>query len=120
MKKIILFGVNRHAIAINDFYMFFSRTNHQISHIFYPAGSHKHRDWWENGERKDKARDNIVDPMFDFQGKIIIWNNLEDHVLKTLDSIDFDYICLGNGNDTDQKKLIKRYGIEKFLFSEYG
>ena len=119
-KKLVLFGTNRHAISINDFYMFFRRSNHEIIHIFYPLGSSKNRDWWEYGVREDKARDSIVDPMTECRAPITVWEDVNRDAAPILDRIDFDYICLGNGNDPSQKWLINRYGRDKFLFSEYG
>lgn len=119
-KRLVLFGTNRHAICINDYYMFFSRTNHQIARIFYPLGSHKHRDWWEYGQREDKARESVVDPMSDCSAPITVWEELERDVFPVLDTLEFDYICIANGTDPAHVELIKRYGREKFLFSEYG
>lgn len=119
-KKLILFGTNRHAICINDYFMFFSRTEHKIDHIFYPIGSHKNRDWWELGHREDKARDNLVDPLHSFRGEITVWENLERDVFPVLDRIAFDFICLGNGTDPAHREIVARYGRDKVLFTEYG
>ena len=119
-KKLVLFGTNRHAICINDYHMFFSRTQHQIAHIFYPLGSHKNRDWWELGAREDKARDSVVDPMTGCAAPITVWEELERDVFPVLDALDFDFICIANGSDPAHQALIKRYGRAKFLFSEYG
>lgn len=119
-KKIVLFGTNRHAICIDDFYMFFSRSPHSISQIFYPAGEHRHRDWWKRGARNDKARDSIVDPITKSGVPIVTWADVERDVAPVLDALDFDYICVGNGTDEAQLRLIERYGRDRFLFSEYG
>lgn len=119
-KKLVLFGTNRHAIAINDFYMFFRRSTHEIVQILYPIGSHKNRDWWEHGCRHDQARNSVVDPIEPDYCPITVWQDIEKHVFPILDNVDFDYICVGNGNDPAHQLLIERYGREKFLFSEYG
>lgn len=118
-KKIILLGVNRHAISINDFFMFFSRTNHEIVHIFFPKGKTKNKNWWFDGKRKDAARDNSVDYIDKSKYSITYWENINT-VINKIESIDFDYICMGNGTDKDQLELISRVGIDKILFSEYG
>lgn len=119
MKKIILFGVNRHAICINDFFMFFSRSDHQIVHIFIPAGNSKNKNWWYEGKRQDAARNNVVDPIDKSKYNITEWSNINS-VINTIAKMDFDYICLGNGTETDQLKLISKFGNSKMLFSEYG
>ena len=100
--------------------MFFSRTDHEIVHIFYPIGTHKNRDWWEFGKREDKARNSIVDRMKSYKGDITVWSSFEDHIIPMLDNIDFDYICLGNGSDPTHKAVINRYGRDRVLFTEYG
>lgn len=119
-KKLVLFGTNRHAICIDDYSMFFRRTNHRISHIFYPIGSHRNRDWWERGEREDRARDSVVDPMTWYRGDVTVWAELERDVFPVLDRLEFDYICLGNGTDPAHEALVARYGRDKILFTEYG
>lgn len=119
-KKVCLFGTNRHAICINDYYMFFRLSDHDVSHIFYPLGSHVNRDWWEFGGRDDKARNSVVVPMVDYDGFITVWDDLESQVFPILDEIEFDYICLANGTDPAHIALIERYGADRFLFSEYG
>lgn len=119
-KNIVLFGTNRHAICIDDYYMFYKRTDHRIAHIFYPIGTHKNRDWWEIGSRTDAARQSIVEPMTDYKGDVTIWEDLEKQVFPVLDRLSFDHICLGNGTDPAHQALVARYGREKILFTEYG
>lgn len=119
-KKLVLFGTNRHAICINDYYMFFRHSSHRIEHVFYPIGSHKNRDWWERGARNDRARDDVVVSMEDYRGDITVWADLERDAFPILDKIDFDFICLGNGTDEAHKAIVARYGADRVLFTEYG
>lgn len=119
MKKLILFGVKRHAIAINDYYMFFSRTDHEIIRIFFPSEQVDNRDWWDTGRRMDRARDSIVDPINKDLRVVREWDDFEK-VMDEFNSLEWDYCLFGNGNSTEQKRLIERFGREKFLFSEYG
>ncbi len=119
MSKLILFGTYRHAISINDYYMFFSRTSHKIVKIYFPRDQVVAREWWDAGKRVDKARDSIVDLIEKSLPSIYEWNDLKT-VIAEMKEIEWDYCLLGNGNSVDQKKLIDTFGVEKFLFSEYG
>lgn len=117
-KKLVLVATDRYSININDFYMFYSRTNHKIVAILYNTKC-KQKSWWLRNSFKDTARNNIYDKM-DFNSiPLIEWIDV-DSLLDKTSQLDFDYLCMGNGSGEDQKKLIEHIGIDRCLFSEYG
>jgi len=117
-KKLVLLATDRYSININDFYMFFRRTNHKIVAILHHVNCKK-KSWWIKNSFKDPARKNIYDKM-DFNSiPLIEWNDTNSLINK-VNQLDFDYICMGNGSGEDQKILIEHLGIDKCLFSEYG
>lgn len=117
-KKLVLLATNRYSININDFYMFYSRTDHEITAILYDSRCNN-KTWWLKNSFKDPSRNNTYDKM-DFNSiNMIEWDDTAS-LLNKLSQLDFDYVCMGNGSGEDQKILIEAIGIDKCLFSEYG
>lgn len=114
----MLLATDRYSININDFYMFYRRTEHEIVALLYHINCSE-KPWWKHNAFADPARNKLYDKM-DFESlRLIPWHDTE-YLLNSVEFIDFDYICMGNGSAAEQQELIKKVGIDKCLFAEYG
>jgi len=116
-KKIVIIGTPRYSINFNDFWMFFSRSKHDVVKIFFPKTSTR-LTWFNNLIKKDDARNSIVDEFDRSLVQTYDYNNLST-LINPLKKLDCDYICVGNGN-CNASKLLKTHFKDKMLFSEYG
>lgn len=118
MKKLVLLATGRYSINIVDFYMFYRRTEHQIVAILYHY-SCQYNHWWQENEFFDPARDCLFDPLDSNRFPFFLWYHIDD-LMKQLDRLDFDFVCMGNGTGHEQEAVIEYVGRGKCLFSEYG
>jgi len=118
MKKIILVATGRYSINIDDYYMFYRRTGHQIVAILYHY-SCQYKQWWHENRFLDPARNFLFDPIDRDRYRNILWYHADD-LLNKIDHLDFDYVCMGNGTGVEQRAIVEHVGNEKCLFSEYG
>ena len=116
-KKIIIVGTPRYSINFNDFWMFFSRSKHDVIKIFFPENSTR-LSWFNNLKKADNARNSIVDS---FDRSLVQPYNINqiEHLLQNIQQLNPDYICVGNGNCNIGKAITKRFK-KKVLYSEYG
>ncbi|MEM6531798.1 MAG: hypothetical protein AAF654_04210 [Myxococcota bacterium] len=117
-KRIVLLATERYCINMNDFYMFFRRSEHEIVAILYERKVAE-RAYWQDNHFSQAARLSVYDPM-DFNAhRFLPWDRASD-LLAKLDALSFDYVCMGNGNAEAQKAVVEHLGREQCLFSEYG
>lgn len=117
-KKLVLIATSRYSINMNDFYMFFRRSDHCIIAILYHF-SVGHKSWWLHNRFSDPARNRIYDKLRFTDYRFLPWYDAGD-LCEQLDHLEFDYVCMGNGSGTDQQMVVEHVGLEKCLFSEYG
>jgi len=117
-KKVVLLATDRYHININDFYMFFRRSDHEIVGLLHHVDCPK-VSWWRDNRSREKTREKIFDKM-DFDSlNLTPWSDTES-LIEALDKFEFDYVCMGNGSGEAQKAVAEHVGIDKCLFSEYG
>ena len=117
-KRIVVLATPRYAINLNDFYMFYRRSRHELVAVLYHRRIEQLR-WWINNAYPGKARDGLFDPI-DFDAtKFIPWDSLDD-LFPALDGLEFDYLCMGNGLGEYQSEAAEHAGRERCLFAEYG
>jgi hypothetical protein len=117
-KKILLLATDRYSININDFYMFYRRTGHEIVALLYHINCPE-KQWWKKNAFADPARNKIYDKMNFEALNLISWCDIQS-LLNAIEKIEFDYLCMGNGSGIEQQEVVKKVGIDKCLFSEYG
>ena len=117
-KRLLLLATDRYSININDFYMFFRRTEHEIVGLLHHVSCPR-KSWWRDNRFSDPARDSIFDPMNYDALSLISWSNAAE-LPALLDRIDFDYVCMGNGTGSDHQVAIEHVGRDRCLFTEYG
>jgi len=116
MAKILIAGTKRYSINMCDFDLLFRKSKHEIVHVLH----HKHTEtfpWFHSGQFGDPARNKIATKLKDHPHSS--WSTHAEFMGK-VSKIDFDYICLGNGNDDAGVQIQKDLKGKKFLFSEYG
>lgn len=117
-RKIVLLATERYSINLNDFYMFFRRTQHEIvAFLYYESCPDKK--WWVEQRFDDPARDKLYDQM-DFEALRLIQWSTQEELLGHLDALEFDYVCMGNGTGVEQIAVRNHVGVERCLYSEYG
>ena len=117
MAKLLIVGTQRYSINACDFDLMFRHTEHEIVKVLYHHTTGKKR-WFSvasmahcPGNRcgiYTKLKDHPCEP----------WHRLGELVNK-IEKLNFDYICLGNGN-CEEGKWIQKNIQAKYLFSEYG
>lgn len=117
-KKLVLLATDRYSININDFYMFYRRTGHQIEALVHHTNCPEKK-WWAEGRFPDPAREKLLDPLDLDRLKLVPYSE-PDEVPGLLDGLDFDYVCMGNGNAEEHRRVVDHIGIERCLFTEYG
>ncbi len=99
-KKIVLLATENYSMSINDYYMFYRRTEHKIVALFYHKNC-TNRHWWKS--RRVSGRNMIRDIINEI--KLVEWSDEKDLEIKLMDT-EFDYICMGNGTDNIQQYII--------------
>jgi hypothetical protein len=116
MANILIVGTKRYSINMCDFDLLFRNSKHDIVHVLY----NKHTEtfpWFHSGEFGDPARNKIATKLKKHPHSS--WSTHDEFMTK-VSKIDFDYICMGNGNDDAGVQIQKDLKGKKFLFSEYG
>lgn len=116
MARIAIVGSLRYSINANDFYMFFSRSGHELAGVFLQASVAK-LPWFKKQAKVDRARSNSYLPYAD---GVVQWWSTDVELCDKLDAVRPDYICIGNGSDATGQLLRARYRGERLIFSEYG
>ena len=117
-NKLVLLATERYSINVNDLYMFFRRSDHEIVALVHHV-SCPEKPWWVNNSFPDPSRDRLFDPMEFDRLRLMPWSSV-DELLAHLDALEFDHVCMGNGSGTEQQQVIRHIGRDKCLFTEYG
>lgn len=115
MAKILIVSTKRYSINACDFDLFFRNSSHEIVSVLYHRSIEK-KSWWNNLKNCPAHRSGVMTKLK--KHKCIKWDTKED-LLNKINKIEFDYLCLGNGNDEIGLFLQKKLNC-KFIFSEYG
>ena len=113
--KLLLISGPRYSINACDFSMFFRNSDHEVIKVLH----HKmiaQKDWFFSGEYSGSSRNGICCKLTDHKRESYSGNS---ELLKKIYKTDFDYLCVGNGNDDTGKILTKEYK-GNILYSEYG
>lgn len=116
-KNIVIVATRRYSINANDYWMFFSRSKHNVVKVLFPETS-KQVSWFNSWKKKDAARIDICDPIPKNKIEHYQFGNNEQ-LKKKIDKYNPDIVCVGNGNDPTGKFLTNCYS-DKMLYSEYG
>ena len=114
-RKLLIVGTQRYSINMCDFHMFYKNTSHEIVETLHHVST-AYKDWFHTGIYNGKSRNKLVSKLSEH--KLQGWSS-NSELLKKINIIDFDYICIGNGNDDTGKLISKEYN-GKVLYSEYG
>jgi len=117
-KRLVLLATDRYSINVNDFFMFFRRSDHRIVALVHHEKCPR-KSWWINNRFGDPARRGIFDPMPFDKLPLEPWSTAEQ-MLAAIDRLDFDFVCMGNGSGAEQQRLIEHIGRDRCLFNEYG
>lgn len=98
-----------------DFDLLFRKSKHEIVNVLYHESTQS-KSWFNSGIYTASTRNGIATKL-----KSLPHTNWSTYsqLLNKINKIDFDYLCLGNGND-DVGIALQRDLNCKFLFSEYG
>jgi len=113
--KLIIVGTHRYSINMCDFDLIFRYSDHEIVNVLWHKYT-KGRKWFRTGKHHVSNRDKIATKLTELPNEA--WFNPKG-LLKKIDKLNFDYLCIGNGNDKIGKMLQSKLKT-KFLFSEYG
>lgn len=118
MRDVILFGTKRHAVAVNDFFAFFSQSkNYRVAKILLPGNWSSKMQWLRTGKISSPQRNNWLYPMP--IEKVEIYET-PGEAIRLIQSLPDAVIATGNGNDDTQLKLREELADRDWIFSEYG
>ena len=115
LAKLLFIGTARYSINICDFDLIYHNSKHEIvGCLLHESIKTKH--WFKTAKYAGTSRDAIVTDLKQLPREF--WSSYKELKL-LIDCYDFDYICIGNGNDEVGLALQKDIKTN-FLFSEYG
>ena len=123
-RRILLLAPRRYATNVDDLWMFFSRSEHEVVGILEERSLRWTR-WWRANRylsidgAAHGARDHLWDPI-DFSDTRTQTYSNERTLRSRLDAIEFDYLAMGNGSGELQQAAVDHVGRERCLFTEYG
>lgn len=115
MARILIVGTQRYSINMCDFDLMFRQSEHEVVKVLYHSSTAR-KAWFKTGKPCPGNRGGISTRLLNHPHQS--WSRHSD-LLKKIDGTDFDYLCLGNGNDPPGK-IIQSKIKTNFLFSEYG
>lgn len=114
-SKILIVGTKRYCINMCDFDLAFRKSSHDIVKVLFHQSTSKRR-WWKSKKNCPGNRNGIHTILTENPHEP--WSKHHD-LIKKIEKTDFDYLCLGNGNDETGLFLQKNLKVN-YLYSEYG